>query len=89
MNSKGANHAGTAASNTLLDHYGEDIDLTIYDRNDNISFLGCRMTLWIGRQINDYKGLFYSDKEALESKGATVHMETEVTSLDTEKKKSL
>ena len=47
------------------------------------------MALWIGRQINDYKGLFYSDKEALESKGATVHMETEVTSLDTEKKKSL
>lgn len=43
----GANHAGTAASNTLLDHI-KDVDLTIYDRNNNISFLGCGMALWIG-----------------------------------------
>ena len=40
----GANHAGTTASNTLLDHI-KDVDLTIYDRNNNISFLGCGMVL--------------------------------------------
>lgn len=41
----GANHAGTAAVNTLLDHYGDNIDLTVYDKNSNISFLGCGMDL--------------------------------------------
>ena len=36
----GANHAGTAAANTILDVYpGHDV--TIIDRNSNISYLGC------------------------------------------------
>ena len=44
------------------------------------------MALWIGKQINGPKGLFYSSKEQLEEKGATIHMETEVTSIDFDKK---
>lgn len=33
----GANHAGTAALNTMLDNY-KDIDVTVFDSNSNISF---------------------------------------------------
>lgn len=40
------------------------------------------MALWIGKQINGPEGLFYSSKEKLEEKGATIHMETEVTKID-------
>ena len=36
----GANHAGTAAANTILTNYPGH-ELTIIDRNDNISYLGC------------------------------------------------
>lgn len=77
----GANHAGTAAANTILDNYPCN-ELSIIDRNSNISYLGCGTALWIGRQISDYHGLFYSSKEALEKKGAKVRMETTVDRID-------
>ena len=51
----GANHAGTAALNTILDNY-TDKDVTAFDANSNISFLGCGMALWIGRQISGPEG---------------------------------
>lgn len=81
----GANHAGTAALNTILDNYKGNEVIT-FDSNSNISFLGCGMALWIGRQIESPEGLFYSDKEKLEKKGAKVYMETPVESIDYDKK---
>ncbi len=79
----GANHAGTAAINTILNEYPEN-QVTVFDQNSNISFLGCGMALWIGKQISSAQGLFYSSAEAMEEKGATVHMNTEVTEIDYE-----
>ncbi len=81
----GANHAGTACANTILGNYPQT-ELTIYDRNNNISFLGCGMALWIGNQIDGAEGLFYSSAKALEDKGAKVHMEAEVLDIDPDKK---
>jgi NADPH-dependent 2,4-dienoyl-CoA reductase/sulfur reductase-like enzyme len=82
----GANHAGTAAANTILDNYGPRSpggnELVIFDRNDNISYLGCGTALWVGRQIPSYEGLFYANRELFEKKGAKVHMETEITRID-------
>ena len=81
----GSNHAGTAAVNTILDNYpGQEV--VVFDKNSNISFLGCGMALWIGNQISGAEGLFYSDKETLEKKGAKVNMEAEVSSIDYDKK---
>lgn len=81
----GANHAGTAAANAILDnHPGNEV--TIFDQNSNISFLGCGMALWIGHQISKPDGLFYQTKEAFEEKGATVHMETRVVGIDYDRK---
>lgn len=81
----GANHAGTAAINTILDNYKEK-EVVVFDKNSNISFLGCGMALWIGKQISSGDGLFYSSKEILEKKGAKIHMETEVYDIDFENK---
>ena len=81
----GANHAGTAATNTILDN-SKDHQVTVFDANSNISFLGCGMALWIGNQIDGPDGLFYSNKETLESKGAKVYMETPVERIDFENK---
>lgn len=77
----GANHAGTAAANTILDQYPGN-ELTIFDRNSNISYLGCGTALWIGKQINDTGGLFYSSAKALSDKGASVLMETDIERVD-------
>ena len=81
----GANHAGTAAINTVLDNY-KDKEVVVFDRNSNISFLGCGMALWIGNVIDGPEGLFYSSKEKMEAKGATVHMETEIENIDFDNK---
>lgn len=82
----GANHAGTAAINTIYS-LDPNADVTVIDRNSNISFLGCGMALWIGQQISGSDGLFYSSKEKLEAQGAVVHMETEVSHIDFQSKK--
>lgn len=81
----GANHAGTAAINTILGNYPQE-EVVVFDRNSNISFLGCGMALWIGKQISGPEGLFYATKEGLESKGAKIYMETEVNEIDFENK---
>ncbi len=81
----GANHAGTACINTMLDNYSGN-EVTVFDSNNNISFLGCGMALWIGKQIDGPEGLFYSDKATLESKGAKIYMETKVDHIDFDKK---
>ena len=54
----GANHAGTAAINTILDNYGSENEVVVLTKNSNISFLGCGMALWIGKQISGPQGLF-------------------------------
>ncbi|MED5840540.1 H2O-forming NADH oxidase [Streptococcus anginosus] len=81
----GANHAGTACINTMLDNFGNENEVVVFDQNSNISFLGCGMALWIGKQIDGPEGLFYSDKEKLEAKGAKVYMESPVLSVDYDK----
>ena len=81
----GANHAGTSAINFLTD-LSKDNKVVVFDRNNNISFLGCGMALWIGNQIKGSDGLFYSDKQKLEAKGAKVTMEAEIDRIDFKKK---
>lgn len=82
----GTNHAGIAAANTLLDNYpGHEI--TMIDRNSNMSYLGCGTALWVGRQIDQPNELFYARPDDFETKGAKVLTETEVSSIDFENKK--
>ena len=33
----GANHAGTAAINTILDNYGSENEVVVFDQNSNTS----------------------------------------------------
>ena len=80
----GVNHAGTACANTILSYPNQE--LTIYDQNSNISFLGCGMALWIGEQIHSGDGLFYAKPENFLEKGAKVNMESRVLSVDYDKK---
>ncbi|QWT17732.1 FAD-dependent oxidoreductase [Collinsella sp. zg1085] len=77
----GTNHAGIAAANTLLDNY-PDQQVVMIDRNTNLSYLGCGTALWVGRQIDSYENLFYTNKQAFEDKGAQIHLETSVESID-------
>lgn len=82
----GTNHAGTSAINTLVDNFASQVEVTTYDANTNISFLGCGMALWIGGVIDRPDGLFYSSPEILTSKGAKVFMQHLVENIDFDKK---
>jgi len=82
----GCTHAGTAAVKTLLKR-NPDTEVTIYERNDNVSFLSCGIALYVGGAIKDKNGLFYSSPEELASLGAKTRMQCEVTNVDLENKK--
>ncbi len=81
----GANHAGTSFMRTLAT-LSKDHEIVAYDKNSNISFLGCGIALWVSDEFKDPKGLFYSSPEELTSMGITVNMEHEIIKVDTKKK---
>ena len=82
----GANHSGTSVINTIADNSNE-WEINVYDSNTNCSFLGCGIALWISGIVEDPQGLFYSSPEALEAKGAKVHMQHLVENIDFDNKK--
>jgi NADPH-dependent 2,4-dienoyl-CoA reductase/sulfur reductase-like enzyme len=81
----GVNHAGTSAIRTLLSQNKEH-KVVAFDRNDNISFLGCGIALSVSGVVENVNDLFYSDCDELGKLGAEVHMNTEVTAVDADKK---
>ncbi|MED4053939.1 FAD-dependent oxidoreductase [Niallia taxi] len=84
----GCTHAGTAAVKTLA-NVNNNIDITVYEKNNNVSFLSCGIALYVGGVAKDASQLFYSSPDELKSLGATMHMEHEVLEIDTENKKVL
>ncbi len=81
----GANHAGTTAIRTLCKLNPEN-EVVVYDKNDNISFLGCGIALWVKGEFENPKGLFYASPELLEQEGAKVSMRHEVLDVDNQNK---
>lgn len=81
----GTNHAGTSFVRTLA-KINKNAKVTTYDRNNNISFLGCGIALWIGGEFEDPSGLFYSNKNQLESMGINVKMEHDVIEINEKEK---
>lgn len=81
----GCTHAGTAAVKSILANQ-PDAEVTVFERNDNISFLSCGIALYVGGVVKDPAGLFYSNPEELADLGADVNMEHDVTEIDTNTK---
>ncbi len=82
----GTNHAGTHAILEIANNYKDTHEVITYDKNDNISFLGCGMALWIGGVIDTGDGLFYATPEALKEAGAEVFMKHEFKDIDFDNK---
>ncbi len=80
----GINHAGTSAVRTLIAQ-NKDVEVVGYDRNDNISFLGCGIALTVGGEMDDINKLFYSTPEKLADLGADIKINHDVLSIDSEK----
>lgn len=81
----GCTHAGTAAITNMAKLY-PDAQITVFERNDNISFLSCGIALHVSGIVKDAKGLFYSSPEQLAELGVTTLMRHEVLAVDTDAK---
>lgn len=77
----GCTHAGTAAANQILKNHPES-EVTIYERNDNISFLSCGIYLYLGGKVNKLEDMFYASPEELEAAGAKVKTKHNVLKID-------
>ncbi|MGL4740587.1 MAG: FAD-dependent oxidoreductase [Sarcina sp.] len=83
----GCTHAGTAAINNIMALHPE-CEVTVYERNDNISFLSCGIALHVADVVKDPKGLFYSSPEALKAMNVNTKMKHEVVKIDIDAKKA-
>lgn len=81
----GCTHAGTAAVVNLKELYPES-EITVYEKNDNISFLSCGIALNVGKVIEDTNSLFYNSPENLAKLGVITNMKHEVLNIDFDKK---
>lgn len=77
----GCTHAGTSAVKSILKNH-PDMEVVVFERNDNVSFLSCGIALYIGDVVKDAQSLFYSNPEELTSLGAQVNMEHNVIDID-------
>jgi len=82
----GVNHAGTSMLRTLKT-LNKDIEVAAYDRNTDISFLGCGIALWVGGEFKDPEGLFYANANILKNEfGTDVKMEHDVIEINSKEK---
>ena len=81
----GCTHAGTITASQVFSQH-PDAEVTIYEKNDNVSFLSCGIATYLGGVAKSIDDMFYSSPEALAQLGAAVHMQHEVTAVDLKKK---
>ena len=81
----GCTHAGTAAVVNLKELHPES-EITIYEKNDNLSFLSCGIALNVGGVIKVTKNLFYNSPENLAKMGVISNMKHEVLNIDFDNK---
>lgn len=81
----GCTHAGTAAVSNMVKLY-PTAEITVFEKNDNISFLSCGIALHVSGVVKDPNGLFYSSPEELTELGVKMRMKHEVLDISVEDK---
>ncbi|OAO89093.1 hypothetical protein AXX17_ATUG04550 [Arabidopsis thaliana] len=78
----GCTHAGTAAAVQIAKHH-PDARITVYERNDTISFLSCGIALHVGGVVQHAEELFYANPDMLAELGVNTKMRHDVLAVDT------
>ena len=76
----GASHGGHESAIELLDKY-DDIDVTIYEAGDFISFMSCGMQLYLEGKVTAKDDVRNFAPEDVEAKGGHVYANHEVTAI--------
>ena len=82
----GCTHAGTAAVVNIKQIYPES-EITIYEKNDNVSFLSCGIALSVCGVVKEPESLFYSSPEQIRNLGVKTNMKHEVLDIDFDNRK--
>ena len=82
----GCTHAGTAAILNTVNLY-KDAEVTVYEKNDNISFLSCGIALNVQGIVRDPAALFYCSPAKLAELDVKTRMKHEVLGVDVAQKK--
>ena len=59
-----------------------EAEITVFERNDNISFLSCGIALYVGGVVKDPQGLFYCSPEKLRELNVDTKMRHDVKNVD-------
>ncbi|MFB9325700.1 FAD-dependent oxidoreductase [Paenibacillus aurantiacus] len=78
----GCTHAGTAAI-TQMAHHHPEAQITVYERNDTISFLSCGIALHVSGVVKQADKLFYATPAQLAELGVDTRMKHDVLNVDT------
>lgn len=77
----GCTHAGIFSARGILETDPE-ADITVFERNDSVSFLSCGIALWVGDHVSDPAKMFYDSVESMEADGIKMKMQHDVTKAD-------
>ncbi|MFD0898152.1 FAD-dependent oxidoreductase [Loigolactobacillus binensis] len=80
----GCTHAGVTVVTEVLKHH-PDAEVTVYERNDNVSFLSCGIALYLQDTVKRLEDMFYETPEHLTALGANVKTEYDVLKIDASK----
>jgi NADPH-dependent 2,4-dienoyl-CoA reductase/sulfur reductase-like enzyme len=83
----GCTHTGTAAVANIKKQHN-DVDINVYEINDNISFLSCGIAMCVDNTIENIDNFFYSSPDQLRELGANMYMKHKVVDIDFDKKEA-
>ena len=81
----GASHGGHEAAIELLDKY-QNVDVTVYEAGDFVSFMSCGMELYLQDQVTGVDDVRNFRPEDITEKGGKVFNNHEVTAINADKK---
>jgi len=81
----GCTHAGMTAVKEALKVHPET-DITVYERNTNVSFLSCGISLYLSNEVNSLETMLSETPEHLTELGANVKIGHDVLKIDTKNK---
>lgn len=81
----GASHGGHESAIELLDKY-DDVDVTIYEAGEFISFMSCGMELFLENKVTAQDDVRNFKAEDVEEKGGHIYANHEVTAIHPDKK---
>ncbi|WP_165005459.1 FAD-dependent oxidoreductase [Enterococcus sp. ZJ1668] len=82
----GASHGGHQSILELLSRYGEDVEITLFESGDYVSFMSCGMELYLEDQVTDVNDVRNFRPENFPQPNVHILNNHEVTAINEEKK---